>query len=83
MKDINELNEYGYIVTDTEQKTNIEGVYAAGDVCIKPLRQIVTATGDGALAATELEKYVAILQQKTGIYAKQPTTKNSEEASVT
>ena len=83
VKDIIELNEYGYIVTDTEQKTNIEGVYAAGDVCIKPLRQIVTATGDGALAATELEKYVAILQQKTGIYAKQPTTKNSEEASVT
>ena len=62
-----ELNEQGYIVTDQTQKTSIDGVYAAGDVCIKPLRQVVTATGDGALAATELEKYVAQMQQKTGL----------------
>ena len=53
------LNEQGYIVTDASQKTSVEGVYAAGDVCIKPLRQVVTATSDGALAATELEKFVA------------------------
>lgn len=59
-------NEQGYICTDTGQKTNIDGVYAAGDVCIKPLRQVVTATGDGALAATELEKYVLKMQEKTG-----------------
>ena len=59
VKDIIVLNEHGYIITDSEQKTNIDGVYAAGDVCIKPLRQVVTATGDGALAATELEKYDA------------------------
>ena len=83
VKDIIKLNEYGYIITNSELKTNIDGIYAAGDVCIKPLRQIITATGDGALAATELEKYVATLQQKTGVYAKQPKTKNSEEASVT
>lgn len=83
VKDIVELNEKGYIITNSEQKTNVDGIYAAGDVCIKTLRQIVTATGDGALAATELEKYVATLQQKTGIYAKQPKAKNSEEASVT
>ena len=83
VKDIVELNEKGYIITNSEQKTNVDGIYAAGDVCIKNLRQIVTATGDGALAATELEKYVATLQQKTGIYAKQPKAKKSEEASVT
>lgn len=83
VKDIVELNEKGYIITNSEQKTNVDGIYAAGDVCIKNLRQIVTATGDGALAATELEKYVATLQQKTGIYAKQPKAKNSEETSVT
>ena len=59
------LNEHGYIVTDSEMKTNVDGIYAAGDVCIKPLRQIVTATGDGALAATELEKYVAAVQERT------------------
>ena len=67
VKDIVELSEHGYIVTDASQKTNIDGVYAAGDVCIKPLRQVVTATGDGALAATELEKYVAAMQRKTGL----------------
>lgn len=82
VKDIIELNEHGYIITDSEQKTNIEGVYAAGDVCIKPLRQVVTATGDGALAATELEKYVATVQQKTGLHAKQPTVKAIEEEAV-
>lgn len=75
VKDIIELNEYGYIITNSELKTNIDGVYAAGDVCIKPLRQIITATGDGALAATELEKYVAEMQEKTGLYAKKPETK--------
>ena len=83
VKDIIELDEHGYIITDSELKTNIDGVYAAGDVCIKPLRQVVTATGDGALAATELEKYVATVQQKTGLYAKQPTTKKLEESPVT
>lgn len=46
----------------------MKGVYAAGDVCIKPLRQIVTATSDGALAATELEKYVAEMHRKTGFH---------------
>ncbi len=69
------LNDQGYIITDSEQRTNIEGVYAAGDVCIKPLRQVVTATGDGALAATELEKYVAAMQSRTGISAKPPIAK--------
>ena len=76
VKDIVELNKHGYIVTDSEQRTSIEGIYAAGDVCVKPLRQIVTATGDGALAATELEKYVASVQSRTGISAKPPVSKN-------
>ena len=66
------LNEQGYIVTDSALKTSMDGVYAAGDVCIKPLRQVVTATGDGALAATELEKYAAAMQRKTGLHPKQP-----------
>ena len=69
VKGIVELNEQGYIVTDPSQKTNIEGVYAAGDVCIKSLRQVVTATSDGALAATALEKYVAFVHRKTGLRA--------------
>ena len=73
-----ELNEQGYILTDATQKTNVEGVYAAGDVCIKPLRQVVTATGDGALAATELEKYVAAIHRKTGLRAEPPVQKQKE-----
>ena len=76
VKELVELNDHGYIVTDSEQRTSIDGVYAAGDVCIKPLRQVVTATGDGALAATELEKYVASVQSRTGISAKPPVSKN-------
>lgn len=78
VKGIVELNEQGYIVTDASQKTSAEGVYAAGDVCIKPLRQVVTATSDGALAATELEKYVAAVHRKTGLRASAPAPKQSK-----
>ena len=78
VKGIVELNEQGYIVTDASQKTSAEGVYAAGDVCIKPLRQVVTATSDGALAATELEKYVVAMQRKTGLRADAPIPKQSK-----
>ena len=77
VKGVVELNEQGYIVTDASQNTSAEGVYAAGDVCIKPLRQVVTATSDGALAATELEKYVAAIHRKTGLRADTPIPKKS------
>ena len=83
IKGIAELNEQGYVITDTALKTNIDGLYAAGDVCIKPLRQVVTATGDGALAATELEKYVAAIQRKTGMRPKPPVAKELDNAAVT
>lgn len=72
VKGIAQLNEQGYIVTDKSQKTSIDGLYAAGDICIKPLRQVVTATSDGALAATELEKYVSKVQERTGIRTQDP-----------
>ena len=78
VKDIAKLNEFGYVITDSSQKTTVDGLYAAGDVCIKPLRQVVTATGDGALAATELEKYVAQLQRKTGLQPKPPVTRTTD-----
>lgn len=52
------LNEAGYILTDEDMRTNIPGVFAAGDVRHKMLRQIVTACADGAIAATAAEKYV-------------------------
>ena len=78
LKGIVELNEQGYIVTDASQKTSVDGVYAAGDVCIKPLRQVVTATSDGALAATELERHVAAVHRKTGLRADDPAPKQSK-----
>lgn len=76
-----ELNEQGYVITDRSQRTDVEGLYAAGDVCVKPLRQVVTAVGEGALAATELEKYAAAMQRKTGIHPvmEKAITGSSEE----
>ncbi len=62
-----DLSKQGYIITDVNQKTNIDGVYAAGDVCIKNLRQVVTAVSDGATAATSLEKHVTAMHEKLGI----------------
>lgn len=70
IRGIADCNEQGYVVTDRDQQTSAEGLYAAGDVCIKSLRQVVTAVGDGALAATELERYAAHLQKKTGMIPK-------------
>lgn len=51
--------ESGYVVTDENMRTNIEGVYAAGDVRVKSLRQVVTAAADGAIAAVQAEKYIS------------------------
>lgn len=54
-----ELNEKGYIVTDDNMQTNMFGVYAAGDVREKLLRQVITAASDGAVAAYVAEKYIS------------------------
>lgn len=78
VKDIAELDPSGYILTDRSLKTNVDGLYAAGDVCVKALRQVVTAVSDGALAATELEKYAARMQEKTGFIPKQPEVEKSK-----
>lgn len=56
--------EKGYIVTNPQGETNIKGIYAAGDVRIKELRQVVTAVSDGATAATTMEKYVEALHHE-------------------
>src|SRR5699024_26453 len=77
VRGIAECDERGYIVTDRLMKTSCDGLYAAGDVCIKPLRQVVTAVGDGALAATELERYAAAMQKKTGLHPEQPSAVSS------
>lgn len=55
-KGIIDMDERGYIKTDADMHTNIPGVYAAGDVRIKSLRQVVTAAADGAIAAVQVER---------------------------
>lgn len=74
-----ERNPQGYVLTDRSQKTTADGLYAAGDVCVKPLRQVVTAVGDGALAATELERLAACMQQKTGLRPQAPERQPVQE----
>lgn len=66
-KGILELDKFGYIVTNENMETNIQGVYVAGDLRPKALRQIVTAVSDGAIAATSAERYVIELKEKLGI----------------
>ena len=56
------LNESGYIVTDDWMETSVQGVFAAGDCRAKLLRQVVTATSDGATAAYAVEKYLENLR---------------------
>ncbi len=53
------MDKNGYIIADETTKTNISGVFAAGDVRTKPVRQIVTATADGACASHFVEEYLA------------------------
>ncbi|MCD6319079.1 MAG: thioredoxin-disulfide reductase [Candidatus Desulfofervidaceae bacterium] len=59
VKDIVELDERGYIVTDVYCRTSVKGIFAAGDVRNNVLKQISTAVGDGAIAAVSAEKYIA------------------------
>ena len=57
-----ELDERGYIPTDVEMRTNIPGVFAAGDVRVKSFRQVVTAAADGAIATRNVEDYLNNLE---------------------
>ena len=61
------LDSQGYVLTDENMKTNIEGVYAAGDLRPKSLRQVITAVADGAIAATSAEKYIVEQKHRLGI----------------
>lgn len=62
-----EMDKWGYIITDENMHTNVAGVYAAGDLRPKVLRQVVTAVADGAIASLEAEKYVAQEKERLGI----------------
>jgi thioredoxin reductase (NADPH) len=59
-----ELDDRGYIVTNRQCHTNVLGVFAAGDVQERVLRQVATAVGSGAMAAMEAEKFIAELEDR-------------------
>lgn len=80
LEGVAEIDKYGYVVTDRSGKTKTDGIYAAGDLCQKDLRQVVTAVGDGAAASTALEKYIAKMREKLKI-SDRPRQKFADKAS--
>lgn len=72
------VNEAGNLIVDENQKTSCPGVYGAGDVCIKELRQVVTAVSDGAKAATSLEKYIPNIVKENNLKPKKIQLKNED-----
>lgn len=58
-RDVIDMNRAGYVITNEKMETNIPGVFAAGDVRDKFLKQVATAVGDGAIAGYAAEKYLA------------------------
>jgi thioredoxin reductase (NADPH) len=66
-KELGILNENGYILTNDQMETSIPGIFAAGDVREKTLRQIVTATGDGSVAAQAAQQYIEELHEKLSL----------------
>ena len=77
-----ELDQYGFIPTDGDLQTNVKGVYAAGDIRPKKLRQLVTAVSDGAVAAVNIEKYVHDLREKLGLAKEEKENENTSQAQI-
>lgn len=63
-KDVLKTDAFGYIEADETTRTSIPGVFAVGDVRTKPLRQVVTAVGDGAVASKYIEEYITMEASK-------------------
>lgn len=62
VKDIISLDNQGYIITNEHMMTNVPGIFAAGDIRQKPLRQVITAASDGAVAAVEAGRFIESMQ---------------------
>ncbi len=74
-----EVDKAGFILTDSDLMTNVSGVFAAGDLRPKKLRQVVTAVSDGAEVAMNVEKYVHTARTALGIEKKENTEKKIEK----
>lgn len=75
VSDFAKIDEQGYVITDAHRQTATPGLFAAGDVCVKPLRQVATAVGEAATTATEMERYIKLAQDRTGRAGEQRATR--------
>lgn len=62
-----EMDANGFIMTDANLQTSVKGVYAAGDIRVTPLRQIITAASDGAVSATMAVRYLDVIEHKVRV----------------
>lgn len=80
VRGIAELDEHGYVLTDEHQMTSADGLFAAGDVCVKTLRQVATAVGQAAQTATDMERYLKAAQERTGLVPQAPASRPAPAA---
>ena len=74
-----EMDAYGYILANADMQTDVPGVYAAGDIRPKRLRQLVTATSDGAIASTSIGAYIEHKKEELGIRIEKDEQKGGGE----
>ncbi|MDD5800025.1 MAG: FAD-dependent oxidoreductase [Coriobacteriales bacterium] len=67
-----QLDPHGYVLTDADHMTTADGVFAAGDVCVKELRQVATAVGEAAATSTSMERYLKAAHDRTGLVPQAP-----------
>ena len=79
-KDHIEIDKQGFILTNEDLMTSTSGVYAIGDIRPKKLRQVVTAVSDGAIASSNIEKYVFELREKLGLKKEEKIEEKEDES---
>lgn len=75
-----ELDPRGYVPTDANHMTSADGVFAAGDLCVKELRQVATAVGEAAATSTSMERYLKAAHDRTGLVPTAPEARRPQAA---
>lgn len=78
-----ELDPRGYVPTDANHMTSADGVFAAGDLCVKELRQVATAVGEAAATSTSMERYLKAAHDRTGLVPTPPEARRPQAATTT
>lgn len=78
-----ELDHRGYVPTDANHMTSADGVFAAGDLCVKELRQVATAVGEAAATSTSMERYLKAAHDRTGLVPTAPEARRPQAATTT